>query len=219
MNAPPWAQSRSYRPLRGGSGPWSCWNALPRRRWRRGRGPKPRGGGSAARCAEAISRSAVNACEVPRRRRSSVTVVTPAKRSTKSPTTASRTAVTSAIRRAVQRSADTLVTASSVSAGRSSAAAAARLDAVSTAAAACSTSSSVPGNRLAKKVRQEAERRPTSLAVVPRDRDRHRNPTHVGPVTSPAAAASGVQRTARQTCRLPRALRNVLLQGQLRTKA
>jgi hypothetical protein len=135
------------------------------------------------------------------------------------PTTARRTALARATRRAVQRSADTLVTASSASAGRSCPAASARLEAPSTAAAVCSTSSSVPGSRLAKEIGQEAERRTTRGAVEPRDRDRHRNPTDVGPMTAPAATAIGVQRATRQSCRLPATLRKVLLVGQLRLQA
>jgi hypothetical protein len=64
---------------------------------------------------------------------------------------ASSTAANIATRLAVQRSADVEVIGAGTSAGRSCSAAAARLGACSAATAASSTSSRVPGSRLAKK--------------------------------------------------------------------
>ncbi len=138
-----------YRLVRGGSGPAPCWLRLRFPHRRLGRGPNPKGGPSVPRCAAPISRSRTSADFVARTSRTRPSRGTFPSCPGSNVTNASSAIRTYPSRRRTQRTAP----GSSMS-GRIFSAAFSMLSPAatfaSTMATTCSTSSRLPGSRLAR---------------------------------------------------------------------
>ena len=138
-----------YRLVRGGSVPVPCWRCLRFRHRRLGRGPNPKGGESDPKCAAPISRNRISACSVPSTLRTS-----PSRGSFPRCPGNSVTRAKSAIRTYPSRRRTHRTAPGSSMSGRIFSVAFSMLSPAatlaSTMATTCSTSSRLPGSRLAR---------------------------------------------------------------------